>query len=203
MIKKIFIFVFSFLVFLFLFFNFSLSSYVENINVEKYGYLLQIERANHFIEYGISQGLDVTHVSIRQALNVIEDSKKNLESLNGRMEMAIQLDLEEENRRKEEEKNDVLIEIEDSTENYKKLQSIMSVLSIEDIQEIPIDLLKSLGLYNYTYDLLKKENVELNEQWAEEEILRNEEQEKNEEIVENKEFELLDIENKDISAEVE
>lgn len=203
MVKKIFIFVFSFLVFLFLFFNFSLSSYVENINVEKHGYLLQIERANHFIEYGISQGLDVTHVSIRQALNVIEDSKKNLESLNGRMEMAIQLDLEEENRRKEEEKNDVLIEIEDSTENYKKLQSIMSVLSIEDIQEIPIDLLKSLGLYNYTYDLLKKENVELNEQWVEEEILRNEEQEKNEEIVENKEFELLDVENKDISTEVE
>lgn len=202
MMKKVFIFIFFLFFFLFLFLNFSFSSHVENINVEKCGYLLQIERANHFIEYGLSQGLDVTHISICQALNVIEDSKKNLENLNGRMEMAIQLDIEEENRRKEEEKNDVLIEIEDSTENYKKLQSIMDVLNIENIQEIPIELLKSLGLYNYTYDLLKKENIELNEQWAEEEILRNEEQERNEEIVENNEFELLDIENKDINTEV-
>lgn len=202
MMKKVFIFIFFLFFFLFLFLNFSFSSYVENINVEKRGYLLQIERANHFIEYGLSQGLDVTHISICQALNVIEDSKKNLENLNERMEMAIQLDIEEENRRKEEEKNDVLIEIEDSTENYKKLQSIMDVLNIENIQEIPIELLKSLGLYNYTYDLLKKENIELNEQWVEEEILRNEEQERNEEIAENNEFELLDIENKDINMEI-
>ena len=150
-------------------FSLQFNSYEEEALYKKQGYQLQIEKAQHYIDYALLQGLEENDISVLRAYKVIQDSENAIKLTEDEIKEAIKKDQENEEAKKEQEKEDLLEDIKLSDENYKKLMSILEVLELEKIEEIPINFIKSMGLFNYTYELLKNEKVELPEQWILEE----------------------------------
>lgn len=168
--QKTFIFLISFLLIsTFSTFSLQFNSCEEEALYKKQGYQLQIEKAQHYIDYALLQGMKEDDISVLRAYKVIEDSENAIKSVEDEIKEAIKKDQENEEAKKEQAKNDLLEDIKLSDENYKKLMSILEVLELEKIEEIPVNFIKSMGLFNYTYELLKNEKVELPEQWILEE----------------------------------
>lgn len=144
---------------------FAFDTYVEEVQYKLSGCRLQISRAQHFIDYGTLQGLSESDESIQRAYVVIKQSKEEIEKLNKELGPAAEKDRIEGKKKQEaldeETKNQILA----SGENYEKLQSIMRVMGLSKIEDIPIEFIKSMGLYDYTYNLLKSEN-RLTGAWA-------------------------------------
>lgn len=132
---------------------FGFGSYTDELQYKISGYNLQITRAKHYIDYATENGLSESNLSIARANEIISESTKSIENLQLMIPSAQEKDmLEAINKQNELDKNteEEILKIQ---ENDAKLQSILRVLGVETVNDIPEDFLKSMGLYEYAKSL--------------------------------------------------
>lgn len=149
------------LLFMLLSFGICYSSNVENIENQIKGYNLQIDKANHYIEYAIERGVDVQHLSILNAISIINESQESIELLESQIDDATEKDL----IAQEIERNEMLLEIEEYYEKSEKIQLLMDVLHIDTVENIPIELLVTFDLLDCACELLEIEGKEIPISW--------------------------------------